>query len=378
MKKVTILTLHLGYGGIEKSVAALANMLCKNYEVEIISSYKLYEQPAFEIDKEVKIKYLIEQFCPNREAWKEALKNLKPMKLCKESYHAVRTLSLKKKTMIKAIRQSDADIIISTRDIFNEWLGKYGRSKALKIGWEHNHFDIGEEYTKKVAKSARDLDYLVLVSDSIRDYYKPLLKNYNCTCVTIPNVLESYPTEMADLRAKKIISIGRLSREKAYDDLLDVMKLVHEVEPKWELDIIGDGVLRNHLGDRIYNEKLDYIHLLGFQNKDVINQALKQASIYAMSSITESFGIVLLEAMSYGLPCVAFRSAEGACHLISDGENGYLIDNRDKEAMKDQIVSLIKDRKKRIEMGKEGRKTSLKYTSANIKKDWMRILKKRG
>ena len=161
MKKVTILTLHLGYGGIEKSVAALANMLCKNYEVEIISSYKLYEQPAFEIDKEVKIKYLIEQFCPNREAWKEALKNLKPMKLCKESYHAVRTLSLKKKTMIKAIRQSDADIIISTRDIFNEWLGKYGRSKALKIGWEHNHFDIGEEYTKKVAKSARDLDYLV-------------------------------------------------------------------------------------------------------------------------------------------------------------------------------------------------------------------------
>ena len=59
MKKVAILSLHLGYGGIEKSIAALANILCEKYQVEIICIYKLYEQPAFDIDKRVKIKYLI-------------------------------------------------------------------------------------------------------------------------------------------------------------------------------------------------------------------------------------------------------------------------------------------------------------------------------
>ena len=58
MKKVSILALHLGYGGIEKSVAALANMLCKKYEVEIACTYKLFEKPVFPIDDSVKIVYL--------------------------------------------------------------------------------------------------------------------------------------------------------------------------------------------------------------------------------------------------------------------------------------------------------------------------------
>ena len=58
MKKVSILSLHLGYGGIEKSVIALANLLCEKYDVEIACSYKLYDKPAFFIDKRVNVKYL--------------------------------------------------------------------------------------------------------------------------------------------------------------------------------------------------------------------------------------------------------------------------------------------------------------------------------
>ncbi len=378
MKKVAILALHLGYGGIEKSICALANMICADYEVEILTSYKLYDKPMFDLDKRVKVTYLIETHKPNRDEWKQAIKKVNPIKITKETYSALLTLSLRKKTMIKAIKESDADIIISTRELFNTWLGKYGRSKALKIGWEHNHFDKGEDYAKKVAKSARDLDYFVLVTDSIRDYYRKLLKNYSCTCVTIPNVLESYPEKKSTLKEKRLISVGRLAREKGYEDLLDVMKLVHEEEPKWTLDIIGDGAQRNLLGDRIFNEKMNYVHLHGFQDKDYINEYLAKSSIYVMSSISESFGIVLLEAMSYGLPCVAFKSAEGACNLITDSENGYLIDNRDKIEMKNQIVKLIRDKKKRLEMGEKGYQQSLKYSSQVIRKEWLRILKKRG
>ena len=59
MKKVSILSLHLGYGGIEKSIVALANILVEKYQVEIACIYKLQEKEAFEIDKRVKIKYLI-------------------------------------------------------------------------------------------------------------------------------------------------------------------------------------------------------------------------------------------------------------------------------------------------------------------------------
>ena len=59
LKKVTILALHLGYGGIEKSIAALANLLVDDYEVEIISSYQLLDKPAFEIDPRVDRKSVV-------------------------------------------------------------------------------------------------------------------------------------------------------------------------------------------------------------------------------------------------------------------------------------------------------------------------------
>ena len=75
MKKVSILSLHLGFGGIEKSVSALANLLCEKYEVEIACTYKLYDKPVFSIDDRVTIKYLVPDLKPNREEVKFALKN---------------------------------------------------------------------------------------------------------------------------------------------------------------------------------------------------------------------------------------------------------------------------------------------------------------
>ena len=64
MKKIAILSLHLGYGGIEKSIAALANILCEKYKVEIICIYKLYEEPAFKLDDRIKVTCLIESKLP--------------------------------------------------------------------------------------------------------------------------------------------------------------------------------------------------------------------------------------------------------------------------------------------------------------------------
>ena len=56
MKKITILALHLGYGGIERCISNLVNSLCNDYEIEIISTYKLFDTPVFKIDDKVTIK----------------------------------------------------------------------------------------------------------------------------------------------------------------------------------------------------------------------------------------------------------------------------------------------------------------------------------
>ena len=150
MKKVSIMALHLGYGGIEKCVCALSNMLIEDYEVEILCSYKLLEEPVFELDPRVKIKYLITKFKPNRDEWKRSVKKLNLFSFFKETYNSIMTLILRKKTMIEAIKNCDADIIISTRVLFNNILSKYGKEGVYKIGWEHNHYHDDEGYAKKV------------------------------------------------------------------------------------------------------------------------------------------------------------------------------------------------------------------------------------
>ena len=67
--------------------------------------------------------------------------------------------------MKKYLKRTDANIIISTRTFLNDLLGEYGPKSAVKIGWEHNHYHDNMKYAIDVIKSARRLDYFVLVSN---------------------------------------------------------------------------------------------------------------------------------------------------------------------------------------------------------------------
>lgn len=380
MKKITIFSLHLGYGGIEKCVVNLANLLSTEYEVEIISTYRLAGTPAFDVDDKVRVKYLIDKYKPNREAWKRAIKKVRPFQLLKETYRALIVLFLKRRKTVEAMKECNSDIIISTRDLFNKWLGRYGNNKAYKIAWEHNHHHQDMEYADKVVSSCKNLDALVLVSDSLRSFYKKGMKEKNkkCKCVFIPNMLDDIPKTVSKLTEKRMISVGRLSKEKGFVDLIEVFKKFHEQNPDWHLDIVGDGSERNKIVDRIYEYQLtDFITVHGYLKKKEINALLKKSSLYLMTSYTESFGIVLLEAMSYGVPCLAFTSAEGANDLIKNDQNGYLIENRDFDSMVDKMEELVNNKKKRIELGKNAREFSLNYSSDIVKKDWLKLLKRR-
>ena len=378
MKKVSILALHLGYGGIEKSIVALANMIANDYDVEIISTYKLSSKSAFDINDKVKVTYLIDEVKPNREEWKNALKKKKVFTFLKETYKSLLCLFLRRRRTIKAIKNCESDIIISTRDLFNNWLGKYGSSKAKKIGWEHNHHHGNIKYASSVVKSVKNLDNLVLVSDSLKLFYKSEIKNagYKCKCVSIPNVIETVPEELSSLEESRLISVGRFSREKGMPDLIDVFCLAHKKNPNLKLDLVGDGAQKNMVVDKVYEyglEKDVVVH--GFLSKEKIDNLLNKSSLYLMTSFTESFGIVLIEAMSHGVPCLAFSSAEGARDLIENGKNGYLIKDRDKEKMAERILELVDNKDKLKELGICAREKSLEYTTDVVKNKWLKLLK---
>ena len=378
MKKVAILALHLGYGGIEKSITALANLLCDKYKVEIICSYKLYDEPVFPLDERVKVKYLIKDLKPNRKEFKTALKKHKFLTAFKEGIKSIKILKLRRKTMVDYIKNSNASIIISTRDIFNFWLGDYAKEKTLKIGWEHNHYHDDYRYARNVSRSAYYLDYFVLVSENLRNFYARRLINSNCRCVYIPNIIDKIPRITSELTEKRLISVGRLSPEKGYMDLLKVYSVLANKHPDWVLDIIGDGSEKERLEKFINNHNLnDKVSLHGFQNKEYIDKLMHKSSIYVMTSYTESFGIVLLEAMSHGLPCIAFDSAEGARDLIDSGMNGYLIKNRSYIAMIKKIEDLMGSREIRKRVGMAGRNSIKKYTSEVVSEQWYNLIEKK-
>ena len=375
MKKISILSLHLGYGGIEKSIIALANLLADKYNVEIACSYRLYDKPAFNIDKKVQIRYLTKDIAPNKDAFKDALKRKIIHNIIQEGNKSINVLKLRKMTMINYIKKCDSDIIISSRDIFDDWLGKYAKEGVVKIGWEHNHFHGNMKYANKITKYARRLDYFVLVSKELRDYYSSRLKGTKCKCVYIPNIIDKLPKYLSRLNKKRLVSVGRLSPEKGPMDLLKLYKRIHEVHPDWTLEIIGDGTERSKMEDYIRDNNLDSkVTLHGFRNKDYIDDILHNSSIYLMTSFTESFGIVLIEAMSHGVPCIAFDSAEGARELIDHGENGYLIKDRDFSKYINKVFKLIDDKALRETIGKNAYDEAKSYTGEVVIKLWIDLL----
>lgn len=371
MKKVTILALHLGYGGIERAITDLANSLVENYSVEIVSTYKVYDKPVNRLDRRIKVKYLTE-LKPNKKEFKSALKKFRLVSAFKEGIKSVKILKLKKELMIEFIKQCDSDVIISTRDIHNEWLGEYAREGVLKIGWEHNHHHGNEKYAKKIIESCKNLDYFVLVSKDLASYYK---ERVNPKCVYIPNLV-SKADVTSDLKSPNLVSVGRLSKEKGFIDLIDVFALVHMMYPEWKLNLIGDGEEKDKIISKIHKYGLeDSVIMHGFLDKDKVGKILSESSIYLMTSFTESFGIVLLEAFSYGVPCVAFDSAEGANEIISNNWDGYLIKDRDIDEMAKRVCHLIGNYSRRFIMGQNAIKKANKYSLEEVREKWIKIIK---
>ena len=373
MKKILFLALHLGFGGAEKAIISEANILADKYDVEIACAYKIYDRPAFPVDDRVKITYLSETLKPNKEELKHAIKRKAPISILKEICTSIRVLHHRVHSIKKVVQNTDADIIISTRTLFHSILAQNKRAGVITIAQEHNHHNNDEKYIQEIVDSVKGIDYFMPVSKELTSFYSD--KVGNTICKYIPHSLDYLPEQVSTLESKNIISVGRLAKEKGYCDLIDVFALVAKECPDWHLHIVGDGDEREAIESRIDENGLEAkVTLHGYQNKKYINKLLADSAIYAMSSHTESFGIVLIEAQSFGIPCVAFDSARGALEIISDQENGYLIANRDIEEMSQKIKLLIEDAELRKQLGKNARENSLQYSEEVIQKLWFEFI----
>lgn len=370
MKKITILLLHLQHGGIEKQSITFANELIKKYDVEIISVYSMNKEPAYFVKPKVKIKYLINDK-PNRNEFKNAIKSKNPIKIIKEALKSIKILYLKKHLMIKQIKKLNTDFVLSTRIDFANMLSKYAPKSVVTMTQEHLHND-SEKYIKKVKKSFKNLDYLVVLGPGSKENYTKWLKeNQKIKIVEIPNILENIPEKSSLLNSNNIISIGRLHPEKDFETLINVFDNVLKQIPTSTLTIVGGGEELGKLQQLIKKLNIqDKVTITGMVSKEEVEKYLINSDIYVMTSIAECFPMVLLEASSCGLPLISFDVPVGPKAIIENGKNGFLIDKRNQEEMTKTIVNLLKNREQLLKLGKTSKEMSYKYLPSEIMKKW--------
>lgn len=375
-KKITLLLLHLQFGGIEKQTITFANELSKKYEVEIISAYSMKLEPAYEVNENIRIKYLIDD-APNRNEFKEAVQKRKIIKIFKEGLKAIKILYLKNYLMIKEIKKLNCDFAFSTRIEYANMLSKYAPKGIITMTEEHLH-DDSDKYVKKIKKSFKNLDYLITIGKgSTENYSKWLSQNKKIKIVEIPNILENVSEMSSNLDTNNIVSVGRLHPVKDFGTLIKVFDIVQKEIKDAKLTIVGGGDELNNLENLINKLGLkDKITITGMVNKEKVEEYMLNSSVYVMTSLTECFPMVLLEASSVGLPLISFDVPVGPKAIIENAENGYLIENRNIEKMAQKTIQLLNDKEELRRLGKNAKESSYKYLPEDVMKKWYEIFDK--
>ncbi len=186
----------------------------------------------------------------------------------------------------------------------------------------------------------------------------------------IHNPIEKLPERVSNCESKKVIAAGRFVSQKGFDMLIQAWALVTSKHPDWELSIYGNGD-KSSYKKQILDLNLKNCHL--FDAVKNINEKYLESSIFAFSSRFEGFGMVLAEAMSCGIPPVAFSCPCGPKDIIDNNINGILVEPNNVEELANKICFLIENTSIRKQLGAEARLKSQQFLLERMADKWNAI-----
>jgi len=186
----------------------------------------------------------------------------------------------------------------------------------------------------------------------------------------IPNALSFYPDIISNCESKNAIAVGRLVYEKGFDQLIEAWKKVYIEHPDWKLNIFGQGNQKDNLIMQIKQNGLESVIEIHEPSKKIYDHYLKSSFFVFTSRFLDALPMVLIEAMSCGLPIVSFDAPCGPKDIIIEGKNGYLIKAGDIETLSERINQLIESEELRRKMGNTSREMSYNYHIDNIIGRW--------
>lgn len=243
-----------------------------------------------------------------------------------------------------------------------------------RIAWEHSTYasDLGRRARRWArALAARRYDAVVVLTDADRSAWQTYHPDARAHFVTVANPLgipmPGAPPVHGDERC--ILAVGRLIPDKGFDRLIDAWTRIAADAPGWQVQIVGDGELRDDLLAKARDAGVgDTVRLLPAVSD--IAQHYARASIYCLPSRRESFGLVLLEAKAYALPVVAFAADAGPRALLHDGVDSFVVDDGDIPALADALRRLIGDAALRRQFGLAGYVHAQDFRADAIAERW--------
>ena len=158
----------------------------------------------------------------------------------------------------------------------------------------------------------------------------------------IPNFTVMPVLKQSLCNNKRVIAVGRLEWQKGFDRLIESWVIVHTRHPEWRLDIFGSGTKEHLLKNSISSHGLNHVITI-HPYTPAINKEYSDSSIFALSSRFEGFGLVLLEAMQSGVPCVTFDCPYGPSDVVADRQNGFVVKEGDVLAFAERMCELIEN-----------------------------------
>lgn len=354
------------YGGMERVLADKMNTLAEQYgwDVTLMTAnqgehplpYKLHSNVRhFDLGVRMHQQYL----------FRGIVRLLKRQRL----------MQALKSRMRQAIKETDPDVIVCVKlDFVGVLLDLKGKiplvveshtlcnsEKMDNVGW------LRWMYIWKLKRNVRKADSVVALTEGdAADWRK-----YNDNVCTIPNIVHlNDRNSYASCEQKSIIYIGRFSNQKDIDSLLNIWDSVYKLHKDWCLNIFGEGELKDHFLSKIQAMNAN-IHVYN-PTADIMDK-YREHSTLLLTSMYEPFGLVLPEAMSCGLPVVAFDCPYGPADIITDGVDGFLIKDRNIDSFVHRVDQLISSYDLRRRMGQAGIQSSQRYRSEVIMPQWVSL-----
>ncbi|MYX31020.1 glycosyltransferase [Streptomyces sp. SID8381] len=371
MKLTYLIYNAFGVGGTVRTVFNQANaMVERGHDVEIATMLRYHDEPPFPLDPRVKVTALVDNRSGTYVDWDgfngpedTSWHGLFPAGLAK-NWDSRRRIG----AMIRFLRVLEGQIVIGTRPTINLIIAEFADPSLVRVVQEHAGLSTHKgEWRAAIDAAYVKMDALVCLTEADRAAYAEAFPHIRVE--RIPNALHSLDVPRSDLSRPLVVSAGRLDGNKGVDKLIEAFGQVVEAHPDWTLRIHGDGPELDALRKAIRARHLyNHVFLMGPTRK--LDEELAKGSVFAMSSKSEGFGMVLLEAMNCGLPVVSFNCPVGPRELVSDGVDGLLVPELDVNALASGIIRLIEDQELRRRFSEAALRKAAEYGPDVVTKSW--------